>query len=98
LRDSASLVRAVRDATVRGYRFEVEHPDRALDALLAGAEGLDAEEQRAQLDALLAADAVRPGESFGDATNLARWLRWETEHGILEPPLERPPGRMFSAL
>ncbi|MGH2924877.1 MAG: hypothetical protein ACRDK1_02765, partial [Solirubrobacterales bacterium] len=67
-----------------------------LDDLLAGSDGLDRAQQRAQLDALLSADAVRPGQGFGDEAAVRRWLGWETAHGILERPLARPAGGMFS--
>jgi putative hydroxymethylpyrimidine transport system substrate-binding protein len=95
-RDDPQLVHEVTSATVRGYRFELEHPDQALDDLLAGSSGLDRDEQRAQLEALLAAHAVKPGKSFKNATSLAAWLRWEIDHGIIQRPLERPPTHMFS--
>jgi putative hydroxymethylpyrimidine transport system substrate-binding protein len=98
LREQPELVRAVSAATVRGYQFELEHPGSALEDLLTSSSGLDRDEQRAQLHALLAAHAVRPGETFnGKPTEVVRWLRWETDHGILERPLKRPPGGMFSA-
>jgi NitT/TauT family transport system substrate-binding protein/putative hydroxymethylpyrimidine transport system substrate-binding protein len=98
VRDHRRLARAVRGATIRGYRFEVDHPGSALDDLLAGTDGLDRADQGAQLRALLAADAVEPSDTFGTATKLIRWLRWDIEHGILDQPLERPPTGMFSAL
>lgn len=90
------LARAVSAATVRGYRFEAEHPGRALDDLLAGSSGLDRAEQGAQLRALLAADAVEPSSAFMAPGKVGRWLRWEVSHGIVKGPLARPPGRMFS--
>ena len=95
-RDDPQLVHELTSATVRGYRFELEHPGEALDALLAGSSGLDRDEQRAQLEALLAAHAVKPGRSFESASEMVAWLGWETGHGIVKRPLERPPGGMFS--
>ena len=92
-----ALARAVSRATVNGYRFEVEHPQQALNDLLAGSSGLDRAEEAAQLRALLAADAVEPSDAFLVPTKAARWLRWEIDHGILSRPLQRPPGGMFSA-
>jgi putative hydroxymethylpyrimidine transport system substrate-binding protein len=92
-----ALARSVRRATVNGYRFEVEHPQRALSDLLAGSSGLNRAEQAAQLRALLAAHAVKPDDAFLVPTKVTRWLRWEIDHGILAQPLERPPGGMFSA-
>ena len=64
----------------------VAEPEAALDDLLAESEGLDRDEQRAQLDALTEAEAFSPpGELDRDA--LAAWARGDTDHGILE---ERP--------
>ncbi len=95
-RHQPELVRAMRGATVQGYRFELEHPDRALDELLAASNGLDPDEERAQLRSLLDAHAVQPGRAFDDEpSELGRWLRWEVDHGILERPLKRPPRGMF---
>ncbi len=91
-----AIVRAVSRATVRGYRFELEHPGRALDDLLAGSSGLDRAEQGAELRALLAAQAVEPGDAFMVPDKIMPWLRWEIDHGILERPLDRPPLGMFS--
>jgi NitT/TauT family transport system substrate-binding protein/putative hydroxymethylpyrimidine transport system substrate-binding protein len=96
-REHPGFARAVSGATVEGYRLEARRPDRALDDLLAAASGLDPEEQRAQLRALLAARAVEPSERFMAPGWVAPWLRWELAHGVLEQPLDRPPGRMFSA-
>jgi NitT/TauT family transport system substrate-binding protein/putative hydroxymethylpyrimidine transport system substrate-binding protein len=96
-REHPDLADAVSSATVQGYRFEARHPGRALDDLLGGANGLDREEQRTQLRALLTADAVEPSERFVARDWVAPWLRWEIAHGVLEQPLDRPPGRMFSA-
>ncbi len=91
------LVRAVTRSTVRGYRFELAHPGKALGDLLASADGLDRAEQRAQLHALMAAHAVGPGAAFLAPGRIARWLRWEAGHGILDRPLPRPPRELFSA-
>ena len=91
------LARGVSRATVSGYRYEVEHPDRALDDLLADTSGLDRADQTAQLRALLTAHAVEPSDAFLVPTKVVRWLRWEIDHGILERPLKRPPAGMFSA-
>jgi putative hydroxymethylpyrimidine transport system substrate-binding protein len=96
-RSQRGLVRQVSRATVRGYRFETRDPDRALDDLLASSDGLDRAEQQAQLDALLAANAVEPSNAFPAPGKLIRWLRWEVGHGIVER-IRRPPAGMFSAL
>lgn len=77
------LVRSLLGATARGYRLTVERPDAALDDLLAEVPGLDREEQRAQLDALLPDLAPRPF----DPVALRAWARWDLAHGLLERPL-----------
>jgi NitT/TauT family transport system substrate-binding protein/putative hydroxymethylpyrimidine transport system substrate-binding protein len=77
------LVRAVVEATMAGYERVAEDPDGALDALLAGADGLDAAEQSAQLDALL--PALRPVGAF-DRDALKAWADWDAEHGIVDGP------------
>ena len=64
IRSDPDLVAAVRDATLRGYEKLIADPGAALDDLLAGAEGLDPAEQRAQLDALTEADAFSPAGGF----------------------------------
>jgi NitT/TauT family transport system substrate-binding protein/putative hydroxymethylpyrimidine transport system substrate-binding protein len=97
-REQPGLARAISRATVRGYGFAADHPQEALNDLLASSDGLDRAEQEAQLRALLAADAVDPSDAFLAPAKVSRWLRWATGHGILERPLERPPARMFSAL
>jgi NitT/TauT family transport system substrate-binding protein/putative hydroxymethylpyrimidine transport system substrate-binding protein len=81
------LVRAVVQSTTDGYELAVEDPDTALDALLAGAEGLDPGEQRAQLDALL--PALSPVGVF-EPEILDAWARWDAEHGIVKRPVDVP--------
>lgn len=79
--DEPELIEAVVEGTARGYREVVEDPDAALDDLLEGAPGLSADEQRAQLEALLSADA------FGtelDPAGLENWLRFAARHGIAD--------------
>ena len=71
-------------ATLRGYRFTVNHPERALDDLLAEVPGLDRAEQQAQLDALL--PDLRPAPF--DPAVLRAWARWDLRHGLLERPLD----------
>jgi putative hydroxymethylpyrimidine transport system substrate-binding protein len=75
------LVEGVVEATAIGYRITREDPDAALGELLAEVPGLDAAEQRAQLEALLDADA------FGDPIappDLGGWLRFAAEHAIAD--------------
>jgi len=80
------LARAAAEATARGYAETVAKPDASLDDLLSAAPGLDSEEQRAQLDALMRARAFEPPGRL-DPVALRAWARWDAEHGIVE---ERP--------
>jgi NitT/TauT family transport system substrate-binding protein/putative hydroxymethylpyrimidine transport system substrate-binding protein len=84
LGDDPELVFSVLIATLRGYQLTVEHPEWALDDLLAGVPGLDRAEQRAQLDALL--PDLRPAPF--DPAVLRAWARWDLQHGLLERPLD----------
>jgi len=84
LGDDPELVFSVLIATLRGYQLTVEHPERALDDLLAEVPGLDRAEQRAQLDALL--PDLRPAPF--DPAVLRAWARWDLQHGLLERPLD----------
>ena len=77
------MVQAVANATTAGYAALLEDPDAALADLLAAADGLDAAEQRAQLDALLEAEAFSPPGRL-DSGALRAWARWDRERGILE--------------
>jgi hypothetical protein len=55
--------------------------------LLAEADGLAEAGQRAQLDALMSANAfAKPGEF--DSQALRRWAAWDLEHGIVEQPID----------
>ena len=80
-------------ATAAGYELTLERPQDALDALLDAKPALDPAEQRAQLDALLAAEAFSPPGRL-DRRTLKSWARWDVEHGILEesPALGRMTG------
>jgi putative hydroxymethylpyrimidine transport system substrate-binding protein len=79
------LVRGIAEATTRGYERVVANPQEGLDALLGGAAGLVADEQEAQLDALL--PAFEPVGGF-DEGSLRAWSRWDVEHGILDRPID----------
>jgi putative hydroxymethylpyrimidine transport system substrate-binding protein len=57
-------------------------PQAALQDLLAEVPDLDAAEQRAQLEALTAADAFGDGQV--DPAGIARWVRFASEHGIVD--------------
>jgi ABC-type nitrate/sulfonate/bicarbonate transport system substrate-binding protein len=77
-------------AIARGQAEVVADPEAALADLLEAVPELSPADQRAQLDALLAADAIGPGVAL-DASVLRRWARWDAEHGIVDrpPPIER---------
>jgi len=70
------LVDAMVEATGSGYGSVVERPERALDALA---------EQGAQLEALLAADAIGPSILLDEGV-LRLWARWDARHGIVARP------------
>lgn len=78
-----NLVRSLLGATARGYELTAERPAMALDDLLVEVPGLDREEQRAQLDALLPDLAPLPF----DPAVLRAWARWDLAHGLLQRPL-----------
>ena len=84
-RDDPELVRAVREATTRGYLVAAHDPERALNSLLDATNGLDPAEQRAELGALDDADAFLPVGRFRAAPLIA-WSRWEVAHGVVAHP------------
>jgi len=77
------LVRGAAEATASGYERVVSEPPAALEDLLTESAGLDRAEQRAQLAALIRAEAFSPPGEF-ERRPLAAWARWDVEHGILE--------------
>ncbi|MQA73192.1 MAG: hypothetical protein GEU88_02375 [Solirubrobacterales bacterium] len=79
------LVAGMVAATGRGYAAAAADPGAALDDLLDAVPALDPGSQRVQLDALLEADALRPGVGF-DRQALAAWARWDARHEIVERP------------
>ena len=83
----SQLAADMREATAAGYEEVVADPGAGLDALLGEAEGLDEAEQRAQLDALLAADAFSPPGRF-DQRALREWADWDLEHGVVTEPID----------
>jgi putative hydroxymethylpyrimidine transport system substrate-binding protein len=85
LQDDPDLVHDVVAATTEGYAFAVKDSSAALADLLAGTNGLDPGDQRAQLDALEKADAFASDGAFAGAW-LRTWPRWEAEHGIVKDP------------
>lgn len=84
LRDDPELVESMVDATRRGYAFAVDNPGQALDYLLAGAPGLDREEQAGQL--LVLRPDLHPVPFDTDV--LREWAAWDLEHGLLTRPLD----------
>ena len=79
-----TLVADVARGLSSGQRSMLEDPQGALEHLVAEVDGLDLEEQRAQLKALVGAGAFSPRPLDADA--IRAWGRWATEHGILEQP------------
>jgi len=77
------LVDATVEATRRGYELTTEHPQDALDDLLAEVPSLNREEQQAQLQVLLPDLDPLPF----DMAVLHEWARWDLEHGLLKRPL-----------
>jgi putative hydroxymethylpyrimidine transport system substrate-binding protein len=69
------LVDAVRAGIQRGYELAADDPGGALADLLAAVPGLEPDVQRAQMDALGAADAFTAGVEPGDADpeRIANW-------------------------
>ncbi len=78
------LVDSMVAATTRGYEFASDHPDRALDDLLAEVPSLERGDQAAQLHALL--PDLNPAPF--DPGVLREWAAWDLEHGLLEKPLD----------
>jgi putative hydroxymethylpyrimidine transport system substrate-binding protein len=78
------LVDSMIAATERGYELATEHPDQALDDLLAAVPSLDRDEQAAQLRVLR--PDLHPAR-FAPAV-LRAWAAWDLEHGLLERPLD----------
>ncbi|HEX5763394.1 MAG TPA: ABC transporter substrate-binding protein [Solirubrobacterales bacterium] len=78
------LIDAMTEATRRGYRLATDHPEAALDDLLASVPSLDRAEQQAQLQALGPDLAPAPF----DPAVLRQWAAWDVEHGLLQNRLE----------
>ncbi len=78
------LVDSLVAATTHGYELAFEHPEQALDDLLAAVPSLDRNEQAAQLRVLH--PDLRPAPF--DPAVLRRWATWDLEHNLLERPLD----------
>jgi putative hydroxymethylpyrimidine transport system substrate-binding protein len=85
LRSDPELVQGVVGASRDGYREVVGDPQVGIDDLLAGTDGLDRDEQEAQLDALMKARAFEPVGQFDNGA-LREWARWDLRHGIITEP------------
>jgi ABC-type nitrate/sulfonate/bicarbonate transport system substrate-binding protein len=84
LEKDPKLVDDVVAATRRGYEFTEQHPEEALDDLLASDTALERSDQEAQLKVLL--PDLHP-EPFDPAV-LKEWAAWDLKHGLLEKPLD----------
>jgi len=84
--EDPELVDAVVAALEDGYGQVVEEPDAALAELLGAVPELGEAEQRAQLDALLAADAFTPPARL-DRRALRAWAAWDLDHGVVAEPV-----------
>lgn len=84
LRERAPLVKSVIAALRAAYTEAIKEPDAAIDALVAGAPGVDGDAAAEELDAVTEAFAPE-GSAFGelDARALARWAQWEARFGIV---------------
>ena len=86
LAERPELVQGMVTATGRGYGSVLDEPEGALGAMTDAVPGLDRGEQRAQLEALLEADALGSGTGL-DRHVLQAWARWDARHGVVsEPP------------
>jgi putative hydroxymethylpyrimidine transport system substrate-binding protein len=83
LKSDPGLVDSVVSATRRGYAFTEQHPDAALNDLLAANPSLERADQRAQQKVLL---PVLHPQPF-DKKILEEWATWDLKHGLLEKPL-----------
>ena len=79
------LVEGMRAALEEGQQAVLADPDAALGDLLEAVPELSEAEQRAQLSALLAADAIGAGVLPDDGL-LERWAEWDARHGIVRRP------------
>jgi len=86
LADDPEAVAAVTGALARGYRDVAADPVSGLETLVEAVPSLDSESQRAQLRALLEADAFSPPLTL-QRDNIEAWASWALEAGILSEPL-----------
>ncbi|MGH2841089.1 MAG: ABC transporter substrate-binding protein, partial [Solirubrobacteraceae bacterium] len=92
LNESPQMVQGAVDALARGYRAVIADPEPGLDALLAGADGLDRAATKRELDAVLPAFTAG-ARTYGelDPERLRAWARWDRKFGIVKrlPDVER---------
>jgi putative hydroxymethylpyrimidine transport system substrate-binding protein len=94
LTDEQELVRAVVDATTRGYRLADRDPTRTLHLLFEDP-GLRSADLVPQLRALDAAGALG-GDGRFDPRVLRAWARWDAEHAIVKRPPDVKRAFVFS--
>ncbi len=87
LAEDRQLVDDALEAIAAGYEAVPADPEGALDELIEGVPELDRDEQRAQLDALLEADAFTPPVDL-DRAVLEDWAAWDLEQGIVERQID----------
>ena len=95
LRQRRTLVTGTVAALRRGYEATLEEPGAALDALVAGAPGVDRAGAARELRAVSPAFTT-PGGAFGvlQPRVLQAWASWEQRFGIVR---ERPDvARLFA--
>jgi ABC-type nitrate/sulfonate/bicarbonate transport system substrate-binding protein len=83
------VVRAFVGAVARGYRFAIDHPDEAAEALLRAAPELDRDlvrESQAWLSPRYAADAPRWGEQRREVW--AAYARWMADNGVVNAMID----------
>jgi ABC-type nitrate/sulfonate/bicarbonate transport system substrate-binding protein len=96
LRERPQLVADAVTALRRGYEATLADPPAALDALAAGAPGLDRAAAARELAAVAPAFLPVGGGRFGtlDPAVLRRWAAWEAEFGITARPPD--PATLFA--
>ena len=87
LSEEPELIAAILDATAAGHAAAAADPDAAVGDLAAAVPGIDEDEQRAQLTALLDAGAFA-GDVGLDEPALRRWADWDAQHGIVQEPVD----------
>lgn len=80
------LVRSLRRALTRGYRFALSHPSAGVRDLVAGATGLSRSVAVSQLAAVAPAMTVDGRFGVLDARRLRAWADWEVRFGIVRRP------------